>query len=279
MKLTHFRRFTDLEIKDIPETTKLVVLAGPNGCGKSSLFDAFSVWYQMSTGFGWTNDPKYYFKPTDVASGLPDRITIEVYGGKDPRQRGSFYFRSAYRNDPEFLLGSLSRAPRIADEMRLRRMIESDAAVTQNYQRLASQALEDIFDKEPGETTIAEFRERVIGSAREPLKRLFPELVLNSLGNPLDQGTFRFDKGSAKGFDYKNLSGGEKAAFDLLLDIVVKKDAHLDAIYCIDEPEAHMSTRLQGALLQELYDLVPDASPALDCQSLDRNDAQSARTG
>jgi hypothetical protein len=89
---------------------------------------------------------------------------------------------------------------------------------------------------------------------------LFPDLLLNSLGNPLDKGTFRFDKGSAKGFEYKNLSGGEKAAFDLILDIVVKKGSYKDAIYCIDEPEAHMNPRLQGKLLEELYNLIPEDS-------------------
>jgi predicted ATP-binding protein involved in virulence len=34
IKLDHFPRFSDLEIKEIPETAKLVMLAGPNGCGK-----------------------------------------------------------------------------------------------------------------------------------------------------------------------------------------------------------------------------------------------------
>lgn len=32
--LNKFKRFTDLTIKDIPESVKLVVLVGPNGCGK-----------------------------------------------------------------------------------------------------------------------------------------------------------------------------------------------------------------------------------------------------
>lgn len=39
MKIKHihldrFKRFTDLTVKEIPETAKLVVLVGPNGCGK-----------------------------------------------------------------------------------------------------------------------------------------------------------------------------------------------------------------------------------------------------
>ena len=39
--LKNFKRFTNLTIQDLPESAKLVVLIGPNGCEKSSLFDAF----------------------------------------------------------------------------------------------------------------------------------------------------------------------------------------------------------------------------------------------
>jgi hypothetical protein len=37
------------------------------------------------------------------------------------------------------------------------------------------------------------------------------------------------------------LSGGEKAAFDLLLDLVIKRREFNDTVFFIDEPEAHMS--------------------------------------
>ena len=84
---------------------------------------------------------------------------------------------------------------------------------------------------------------------------------MNSLGNPLTTGTFKFDKGAARGFLYKNLSGGEKAAFDLLLDMIVKRHEYDNTVFCIDEPEAHMNSRLQGALLFELYD-----ATGPDCQ-------------
>ena len=40
IELQNFRRFTSLSITGLPETAKLVVLIGPNGCGKSSLLDA-----------------------------------------------------------------------------------------------------------------------------------------------------------------------------------------------------------------------------------------------
>jgi hypothetical protein len=208
---------------------------------------------------GWAGDPSYYNKPTDQALDINNRVKVEVFSG-NATTKGAFYFRSAYRNDPEFSLGSISRLGPAVDDMRFRRMIESDAAVSQNYQRLASQAMEDVFAKEPENTTVGEFREKVIGEIKSSLQRMFPDLTLNTLGNPLEQGTFRFTKGSSSGFDYRNLSGGEKAAFDLILDLVVKRPSFPNAIYCIDEPEAHMNTRLQGALLRELYSLVPENS-------------------
>ena len=41
LQLKNFKRFTDLTIEGIPGNTKLVLLIGANGSGKSSVFDAF----------------------------------------------------------------------------------------------------------------------------------------------------------------------------------------------------------------------------------------------
>ena len=61
-------------------------------------------------------------------------------------------------------------------------------------------------------------------------------------------------------FHYMNLSGGEKAAFDLLLDVFVKASEYKDAIYCIDEPEDHIAAALHGRLLEAILDMVPSES-------------------
>ena len=39
IELNNFKRFTHLSVEDIPETTKLVVLVGPNGSGKTSMLN------------------------------------------------------------------------------------------------------------------------------------------------------------------------------------------------------------------------------------------------
>ena len=48
--LHDYKRFTDLRIVDIPESARLVVLIGPNGTGKSSVFDGFIVRSQQALG-------------------------------------------------------------------------------------------------------------------------------------------------------------------------------------------------------------------------------------
>ena len=50
IRMKKFKRFTDLTICNIPESAKLVVLVGPNGCGKTSVFEAFNQWYRRC---GW----------------------------------------------------------------------------------------------------------------------------------------------------------------------------------------------------------------------------------
>ena len=42
LTLKNFKRFTELEIGDVPDSAKLVLLVGSNGSGKSSIFDAFN---------------------------------------------------------------------------------------------------------------------------------------------------------------------------------------------------------------------------------------------
>ena len=44
IRLKDFRGFTDLTLADIPASARLVMLIGPNGTGKSSIFDALIIW-------------------------------------------------------------------------------------------------------------------------------------------------------------------------------------------------------------------------------------------
>ena len=254
-----FKRFTDLTVQGIPATARLIMLAGPNGSGKSSLFDALSSWHKLFTrGNPWNDDYhlKVYSQKTPEWNQEQIKVTFHHATPNDPQEKKKLiYTRSAFRNDPEFQTEQLQRVPDPLDESRVNRMIDNDVAVSRNYQRLVGQLFE-IFDAEPMMTT--DFTESLINPIRDPVSRLFPELILNSLANPMEDGTFRFTKKASKGFHYKNLSGGEKAVFDLILDLVVARRAYDNTLFCIDEPEAHMNARVQAELLSVFYDLIPE---------------------
>jgi len=261
IRLTNFKRFTDTTISGIPITARLVLVVGPNGCGKSSLIDAVHTWHRQNWGGSGNFDETYHRKqiPGLEVRGWGNLVDVSFH---DPQptaanRRKAVYVRSAYRNDPEFQLDNLSRVSPAVQEHRINRLIDNDQAVSLNYRRLVSQGFEDIFETAQAAVTIGEFRNRLIGEIRDVIQRLFPGLVLNSLGNPLTAGTFRFDKGDSRAFLYKNLSGGEKAAFDLLLDLTVKRREFDDTVFFIDEPEAHLSATLQSALIGELFQAIP----------------------
>jgi RecF/RecN/SMC N terminal domain len=264
IRLNNFKRFTDTTIGEIPREVRLVVVVGPNGCGKSSVIDAALTWHghRWARRGGW--DATYHLKQAPGAAGQWNQNVDVSFHDPQPidehQGRKAIYVRTAYRNDPEFQLGQLSRVPPAVQESRFNRLIDNDQAVSQNYQRLVAEGFEYAYESGDPTETLAFFRERSIGAIRDSMQRLFPGLVLNGLGNPLTEGTFRFDKGESKAFLYKNLSGGEKAAFDLLLDILVKRREFDDTVFFIDEPETHMSTALQAALLDEIFNLVPQQS-------------------
>ena len=302
IKLTNFKRFTKLKIKEIPETAKLVVMIGPNGCGKSSVFDALKLYiysshygddlempnhyYQTVDYYTKSNQPRYgssYHKQKHQSpsqrmesyeyafaySVPPSGDNYELYV-EFHRQTElpplymldkSVHVRTAYRNSPAALPYIINRVHPM-EERGLFSLIENDEVFASNYWKLAFQWLERSSEIGEHEGSVDKFRDETLKKLQGAISRLFTDkqLVLKNLGNPLDGDIFQFDKGTSQRFPFHNLASGEKAVLDLLLDIIVTKAEYDETIICIDEPEAHIHTKLQGQLLKELYNLISDNS-------------------
>jgi hypothetical protein len=263
LRLKEFRGFTDLTLTDIPPV-RLALLSGPNGTGKSSVFDALLTWSgAQSVGHNW--DPTYHLKKSsDQALNWLDTVTVHFHEGTPTSQealRKLCYFRSAYRNEPELKTGNLGAVPDFAQRS-FHRTIDNDAAVSSNYKRLVMQTIRDVWGDGPGrDQSLEGYANSVVSRVNTSLAGVLPHLRMDSLGDPASNtGDFYFTKGISKRYPFKNLSGGEKAVFDMLIDLITKSSYFNDSIICIDEPESHVNPAVHGNLLSELLKLSPPQS-------------------
>ena len=134
--VTDFKRFTNLTI-EVPETARLIVLVGPNGCGKSSFFDALQTWQGRHSGRGTIRDEEYYDKAGTITTtrNPSDRVMVEFHERaelSEEQYKKALYFRTAHRNDPDLNVEGLEQIGDPLDHVRIQRTIDNDAAVVQN---------------------------------------------------------------------------------------------------------------------------------------------------
>ncbi len=227
------------------------------------MFDAFIAKSRLEIGnFQLAGNLEQYYEKIKQAVNLheiAERITIDFHDNSRSNLKSAFQIRSAYRTEADFSIDHIQTKFQAQEGPRLERIIDIDAAVSENYQYLTSKGLEDLYSAAKPETTFERYRKEALGDLHTAMRKLFPdpELLLQDFGS-MQSGSFRFRKGAAEDFHYKNLSSGEKATFDILLDVFVKRHITPDAIFCIDEPELHVSTALQGMLLSAVLSLLPE---------------------
>ena len=265
IKINRFKRFSDLTIRGIDSSVKLVVLVGPNGSGKTSLFEALNFFNNFK-GYGNPGNQDFSEKKDGIKTTgkwYQNKVNIKFYDfdvNNDHNVKGKFYFRTAYRNDPDFTVSGLNKKEDPTKRMRFNSLMGNDQTVSDNYERLVSQTLAGVYEEKNNAKTVETLREELIGKVKESINNIFDDLTLSSIGDPLTNGSFYFEKGLSKDFHYRNLSAGEKSVFDLILDLIIKSGYYDNSIYCVDEPEAHMHTKLQSVVLKELFRLINDKS-------------------
>ena len=201
IKLKDFKRFTDLTIEGLPETTKLVVMIGPNGCGKSSMFDALHIYKLLKTHVGVEETDPYYVK-FDLSEKTFKEPEVEFHTSPleiSEAWRKCVHVRSTYRVCLADDIGLGIPSPTITEEYRFTRMIEDDKSFASNYSRLMHQLMERSSASDQREKMVGDLQDEIFGELRAAIDRLFndPELILDSLGNPAESRIFEFNKGTS----------------------------------------------------------------------------------
>jgi len=261
IQLKEFKRFDDLTIELGEEPRKIIALVGPNGCGKSSVFDAFEEKLKDYRNYGqegneFLSKSLYYEDETKpvIPYNKNNAITIETTTGTISRK--SFYLRTAYRFTSKLNVTQLAATPKIletGDEPIS--SIALDSRLESNYQRLLGRSYGEFFS---GEKTGAVVKEELIGEINTILLNII-DAEISDLGDILkSRGQLFFRKGNSVNFPYANLSSGEKEVVDIIIDLIIKTKEYDETVICIDEPELHLNTAIQRKLIVEIERLIPE---------------------
>lgn len=272
IQMKDYKRFYDLTI-DLGENPKrIVALVGPNGCGKSSVFDAMiyaTGIYGNKIGNGNIKDYHYHSLTQDPSFGYNNVILNFSQGNfmniyemkkKEGKEKSIISFRSSFRyNNNLKITQTTSVEDMLKNNYGASNASEIDRRIEESYRRLFAKYnnYRDNNDVRPSEA-----RAHIIGELNNSLTKCL-DLEISNLGNVEGgKGTLYFrKKDSPIEFEYNVLSAGEKEVIDILLDLYLRKDFYDDSIYIIDEPELHLNTSIQRALLIEINKIIPN-----DCQ-------------
>lgn len=269
IELKNFKRFTDLTISDIPETSKLVLLIGSNGSGKSSLFDAFD-W--LSKGaykvLPYTGDEgiNYYRKNSDSEpqvmiefqdSSIIEKTSNSISIGRELAQR--FLGRSSIRIVPR-ISNNANPANVSSDQDSPATYIENDTRFVNDVflfiQQINNALREPVFRGKQADT-LKIFRD-FIEPLNNSLLKIFggDETITIQIAEfqdatPSTTAKLIFKKGESK-INYDLLSHGEKQVIILLINFIVRQMYYKDSIIFIDEMDCHLNTALQSTLLDEI---------------------------
>ena len=261
MRLVNFKRFTDLTLDGIPPAAKAVLIVGPNGCGKSSVFDGFE---QLSTSKPQRVFEDWYLRKHGGKSWL---VTMTDHSGRtfSSSTAGNpmtlSYIRSPYRYTGMLSVSQLAAAPRVEEDVdRPKRLIDVDQRLVNNYQRMFSKTVSELFRGELDELLGRQIREKYVAQLNDALSKLL-DIRVSDIGDPIaGRGQLFFSKGAVQYFPYANLSAGEKEVVDLVLDLILKASDFRDTVYCIDEPDLHINTAIQSKLFEVILELIPESS-------------------
>jgi hypothetical protein len=207
-----------------------------------------------------TRAPNFNFQNVEIVFDQGPYSEVRQNRAKEGRENTLFSFRSPYRYNSNLNVTQSQAVP----DIRLNKYgasvaIDIDDKMEVNYRRLNIK-----YNRYLHETDCrpSDAKEKIIGDLNSSISKCI-DLTVSSLGDiEASRGTLYFKKPDHPSeFDFNVLSSGEKEVVDLLLDLYLRQEDYDQTVFLIDEPELHISTRIQANLLQEIDRLV-----GKDCQ-------------
>ena len=273
VRIQEFKRFKDLTIDLGDSPKKVIALVGPNGCGKSSVLDAFIAlgpslgahigadpYGSVKDNFFRSNNKNFYelididFVVDGTVYRKNELHNIEKYKNS---LNSLFSFRSPYRYNNDLNIKEI-RAVNPIEENRYGASysVSIDEKIEENYRRLLAyfNSYRDDNDLKPSEAW-----KYVVDQLNNSIKNCL-DLEIVSMGEVEGgNGTLFFKKSDSDvKFSFNSLSSGEKEVVDILLDLFLRKEKYKGSIYLIDEPELHINTCIQRNLMKEINNLIDD---------------------
>lgn len=265
LHLQNFKRFTDLTIQEIPDSSRLVLLIGSNGSGKSCIFDSFNFLNSAIKRDVATNIQffEYYRK----SHSSPVSVSLTIDGNESTVSDGdfkklnlgehTFYGRTSFRQIPRLTRNSLGieKFDFEKDADRPKFFIDRDNRFENDIEKITEIILKDFFRSKKSNEQI---RQKYI----EPLNIALEKIFRNQNGNKLElieiipplEGNvaqINFKKGTSE-IHYNYLSAGEKEVFNLLINLLSRSSLYQNSIYFLDEIDLHLNTKIQHNLIQEI---------------------------
>lgn len=274
LTLRKYKRFHDLTIDLGEEPKRMVAFVGPNGCGKSSVFDALlyhACAYGDYIGNSGHKDykyhsleqkPSYNYKAINIKFVEGSYEDVHKKKQKEGLAKTIFSFRSSFRYNANLRIKESKAVSELTNnDFGASVSSDIDQRMEQNYRRLNIKYNKFLNDKD---CRPSEAKEYIIGELNDAIANCL-DMTIDNLGNiESDEGTLYFIKKDTEvPFEYNLLSAGEKEVVDILLDLYLRKDEYVASVYIIDEPELHLNTAIQRKLLVEINKMIPE-----NCQIL-----------